>query len=54
MKSQAVNYNEGHTKLYVDQFKQENEQSRRGVGLDFSDKSSDLVTHFRDHDFNDK
>ena len=54
LKSQAVNYNEGHTKLYVDQIKQENEQSRRGVGLDFFDKSSDLGTHFRDHDFNDK
>ena len=53
LKSQAVNYNDGHTKSYADQFKQVNEQSRRGVGLDFFDKSSDLVTHFRDHGFND-
>ena len=40
---QAKNDNEVITKAYVDQFHQENERSRRDVGLDFYNESSDLV-----------
>ena len=43
LNTQAVNDNQVITKAYVDQFHQENERSRRGVGLDFYDESSDLV-----------
>ena len=41
------------TESYVDQFHQENEQSRRDVGLDFYDESSDLVKNNHDNDLND-
>ena len=43
LKTQAVNDNQVITKLYVDQFHQENERSRRDLGLDFYNKSTDLV-----------
>ena len=43
LKKQAENDNEVITKAYVDQFHQENERSRRDVGLDFYDGSNDLV-----------
>ena len=43
MNQQAENVNEVITKAYVDQFHQENERSRRGLGLDFYDESSDIV-----------
>ena len=43
LNKQAENDNEVITKAYVDQFHQENERSRRDVGLDFYDESSDLV-----------
>ena len=43
LNKQAENDNEVITKTYVDQFHQENERSRRVVGLDFYNGSSDLV-----------
>ena len=49
----AENDNEVITKAYGDQFHQENERSRRDVGLDFCDESSDLVKNHQDNDFND-
>ena len=53
MNKQAENDNEVITKAYVDQFHHENERSRRDVGLDFYDESSDLVKNNQDNDFND-
>ena len=50
---QAENDNEVITKAYVDQFHQENERSRRDVGLDFYNESNDLVKNNQDNDFND-
>ena len=47
LKKQAENDKEVITKAYVDQFHQENEQSRRDVGLDFYDESSDSVKKTR-------
>ena len=41
LNSQAVNENQVITKVYVDQFHQENERSRRDLGIDFYDESSD-------------
>ena len=43
LNTQAVNDIQVITKAYVDQFHQENERSRRDVGIDFYDESSDLV-----------
>ena len=54
LKKQAENDNEVITKAYVDQFHQENERSRRDVGLDFNNKSNDLVQNNQDNDFNNK
>ena len=53
LNTQAVNDNEVTTKAYVDQFHQENERSRRDLGIDFYNESSDLVKNNRDNDFND-
>ena len=53
MNKQAENDNEVITKAYVDQFHQENERSRRDVGLDFYNESSDLVKNNQDNDLND-
>ena len=53
LNTQAVNDNQVITKAYVDQFHEENERSRRDVGLDFYDESSDLVKNNQDNDFND-
>ena len=39
---QAENDNEMTTKAYVDQFHLENERSRRDLGIDFYNESSDL------------
>ena len=50
---QAVNDDHVITKAYVDQFHQENERSRRDVGLDFYDESSDLIKNNQDIDPND-
>ena len=53
LNKQAENDNEVITKAYVDQFHQENERSRRDVGLDFYDESNDLVKNNQDIDLND-
>ena len=47
------NDNEVITKAYVDQFHQENESSRRDLGIGVFDESSDLVKNNQDNDFND-
>ena len=52
MNTQAVNDNEVITKAYVDQFHQENERSRRDVGLEFYNESNDLVKNNQDNDLN--
>ena len=52
LKKQAENDNEVITKAYVDQFHQENERSRRDLGIDFYDESSDIVKNNQDNDFN--
>ena len=49
---QAENDNAVITKAYVDQFHQENERSRRDLGIDFYDESSDLVKNNEDIDLN--
>ena len=53
LNKQAENDNEVITKAYVDQFHQENERSRRDLGIDFYDESNDLVKNNQDNDFND-
>ena len=53
MNKQAENDNEVITKAYVDQFHEENERSRRDVGLDFYNEASDLVKNNQDNDLND-
>ena len=53
MNKQTENDNEVITKAFVDQFHQENERSRRDVGLDFYNESSDLVKYNQDNDLND-
>ena len=53
LNKQAKNDNEVITKSYVDQFHQENERTRRDVGLDFYDESNDLVKNNQDNNFND-
>ena len=47
LNKQAENGNEVITKAYVDQLHQENERSRRDLGVDFYDESSDLVRLIR-------
>ena len=54
LNKQAENDNEVITKAYVDQFHQEKERSRRDVGLDFYNESTDLVKNNQDNDPNDK
>ena len=54
MNKQAESDNEDITKAYVDKFHQENQRSRRDVGLDFYGESNDLVKKNQDNDFNDK
>ena len=53
LNKQAENDNEVITKAYVDQFHQENERSRRDLGIDFHDESNDLVKTNYDNDPND-
>ena len=53
LNKQAENDNQVITKAYVDQFPQENERSRRDVGLDVYDEPGDLVKNNQDNDFND-
>ena len=54
LNTQAVNDNQVITKAYVDQFHQENERSRRDLGIDFYDESNNLVKNDQDNDFNGK
>ena len=53
LNKQAESDNEVITKTYVDQFHQENERSRRDLGIDFYNESNDLVKNNQDNDFND-
>ena len=53
LNKQAENDNEVITKAYVDQFHQENERSRRDLGIDFYDESNDSVKNNQDNKFND-
>ena len=53
MNKQAENDNEVITKAYVDLFHQENERSRRDIGLDFYNESNDLVKNNQDNDLKD-
>ena len=53
MNKPAENDNEVITKAYVNQFHQENERSRRDLGLSFYNEEVDLVKNFQDSDFND-
>ena len=53
LNKQAQNDNEVITKAYVDQFHQENERSRRDLGIEFYDESSDLLKSNQNNDFND-
>ena len=53
LNKQAENDNEVITKAYVEQFHQENERSRRDLGIDFYDESSELVKKNQDNEFND-
>ena len=53
MNTQAVNGNQVITKAYEDQFHQENDRSRRDVGLDFYEEWNDLVKNNQDKDLND-
>ena len=53
LNTQAVNDNQVITKTYVDQFHQENERSRRDLGIGFYNESNDLVKNNQDNDFND-
>ena len=53
LNKQAEDDNQVITKAYVDQFHQENERSRRDLGIDFYNESSDLVKNNQDNNFND-
>ena len=53
LKKQAENDNEVITKAYVDQFHQENERSRRDLGIDFYNESDYIVKNNQDNDLND-
>ena len=53
LNTQAVNDNQVIIKAYVDQFHQENERSRRDVGLDLYDESNDIVKNNQDNDLTD-
>ena len=54
LNTQAVNDNQVITKAYVDQFHQENERSRRVLGIDFYDESNDLLKNNQDNNLKDK
>ena len=53
LNKQAENDNEAITKAYVYQFHQENERSRRDLGIDFYNESNNLVKNNQDNNFND-
>ena len=52
LNTQAVHDYQDITKAYVHQFHQENERSRRDLGIDSYDESNDLVKNIQDNDFN--
>ena len=54
LNEQAETDNEVITKAYVDQFHQQNERSRRDLGIYFYDESTDLVRNSQNNDLNDK
>ena len=53
LNTQAVVDNQVVTKAFVDQFHQENERSRRDLGIDFYNETNDLVKNNQDINFND-
>ena len=53
LNNQPINDNEVVTKSYVDQFHNDKERSRRDLGIDFYNESSDLVKNNQDNNFND-
>ena len=53
LNTQAIDDNQVITKAFVDQFHQENERSRRDLGIDFYNESNELVKNNQDNDFND-
>ena len=53
LNTQAVNDNQVITKAYVDKFHNDNERTRRDLGLDFYGESSDLIRNNQDNDLND-
>ena len=53
LNKQAENDNEVITKAYADLFHQENERSRRNLGIDFYNESDDIVKNNQDNNFND-
>ena len=54
LNTQAVNDDQVITKAYVDQFHQENERTRRDLGLSFYNAGKGLVKKNQDNDLNDK
>ena len=54
LNNQPINDNEVVTKSYVDQFHNDNERSRRDLGIDFYNESNILVKNNQDNDLNDK
>ena len=53
LETRAFNDNQVITKAYVDQFHQEKEQSRRHLGVEFYNESSNIVKNNQDNDLND-
>ena len=51
LNTQAVNDDQVITEAYVDQFHQENERSRRDLGIDFYVESHDLLKNNQDNEF---
>ena len=54
LNNQPINDNEVVTKSYVDQFHNDNERSRRDLGIDFYNETNILVKNNQDNDLNDK
>ena len=54
LNTQAVDDNHVITKAYVDQFHNDKERSRRDLGIEFYNESSDLVKSNQDNNLNDK
>ena len=53
LNNHPINDNEVVTKSYVDQFHNDNERSRRDLGIDFYNESNILVKNNQDNDLND-